>query len=286
MQNIIITFLIIVLSLASLQAQKPDSLLEKELLSFRDTNRIIMQNGRRLIFSYIEKQQPDKAEHLIRYVSLRLNPAIYPLFTRHEQILLDFYLGKYAPTLTLPRVRPYDRLGGGGICGFYSQDYYDDGYPDIDIRYPISLIQLISLREDYIQNRILESEEKTDDKAFLKLYFTYYTHAYEDHSLEAVDFLNTYPDYRHNDFVKRHIRKWYVRGEDSWSFYLGGGSPSFSEGIQRTIDYNGAVSYGIDGIFNRFVVGIRATSSYGKVVQSFSHKGEDFNSDWRIYTIN
>ena len=269
-------------------AQNLDSLLTAEMFSYTDSSRIILKNGRRMVFEHIEKGNPAKVRQLLNYLDRKLNPTIYPVFTNNEQTLLNFYTGNYEPTLIQPTNRPHDRLYGRG-CGWsvtYSDSEYGRGYPDVDYRYPITLNEIVLMKDEYILERIDKSNQSGDDKEFLALYFKYYINRWEDYSMEAVKFLNAYPDYKHNDFIKRRIRRWYVRGDESWSFYLGGGLPLFTAGINEILDYRGAFIYGVDGYFNRMAVGFHGMSNYGEVAQAFSHKGETFSADWNIYTLN
>lgn len=241
-----------------------------------------------MVFKYIEKDQPEKVHRLLNYMDRKLSRSIYPVFTNNENTLLNFYVGEYTSTLNEPTIRPNDRLYGGG-CGWsagYSNYEYGGGYPDVDYRYPITLNEIIVMKDEYILSKIDDSEQSVEDKEFLRLYFKYYIDLWKDHSMEAVQFLNAYPDYRHNDFIKRRIRRWYIRGDESWSFYLGGGAPLFTDGIKETLDYRGSVTYGIDGVFNRLMIGLHGMSNSGEVIQPFTHNGESFEENWNIYTFN
>ncbi|MEQ8626168.1 hypothetical protein [Ekhidna sp.] len=288
MNKILITLIIVLLSPLFTTAQDLDSLLTAEMFSFKDTSRIILKNGRSMVFKHIEKDNPEKVNQILNYMDRKLNRTIYPVFTNNEQTLLNFYIGNYAPSLNQPTTRPHDRFYGRG-CGWsvsYTDYEFGGGYPDVDYRYPITLDEIISMKDEYILEQIDNSEQRVDDKEFLGLYFKYYIDRWDDHSMEAVKFLNAYPEYRHNDFIKRNIRRWYVRGDESWSLYLGGGSSLFSEGINETINYRGSFTYGADGYFNRWAVGFHGMSNYGNIVQPFTHKGETFSTDWNIYTLN
>lgn len=242
-----------------------------------------------MVFNYIEKNDPAKVSAILKYTDRKLNPYIYGVFTNNERELINFFLEEYEPILSDPSAHyhsPYRGYGCRGSVNYNEYESYGGYYPDIDFRYPINLNAVIASQAASILERIQTSGLSQEEKSFLILYFKYKVHYQDDLTVEAVQFINDYPESTHVDFVKRYIRRWYVRGDYSWDVYLGGGQSILTGDITETLLHRSTVFYGVDGSFNRTMVGARFATTYGEVLNEFSHKGDAFTNGMPIYTFN
>lgn len=281
MRKLIILFLFISCGFSSI-AQELDSLLKQELFSYYDSSRIILQNSRRLVFKYVEKNEPVKVKAILSYTRRKLNPYIYRVFTDDELELLNFYLGRYEDILLNPRSHYHYSYRGYGYHG----EYYGHDYPDIDYRYSINLDVVIASQADFIMNQIQDSEVTEEEKAFLSLYFKHKVHLEKDLTMEAVQFINAYPESKYADYVKKDIRRWMIRGDYSFDVYFGGGQSILSDQFEETIHHRSTLVYGMDGSINRAMIGLRMATTYGEVLNEFSHRGDAFTNGMPIYTFN
>lgn len=262
-------------------AQDPDQSIEEEMFSFYDSTRVVLTNSRTMVFKYIEENNPEKVKAILRYVDRKLNPFVYQVFSNDEKELIHFFLARYEEILMNPKPS-YER----GYRYGYHYDHYEDYYPDIDYRHPINLDVVIAYQTDNILEAIQTSNVSPEEQAFLTLYFKYKVNYREDLTMEAVQFINDYPESEYLNFVKEYIRRWYVRGDDSFDVYIGGGQSLLSGDLEESILHRSSVFYGVDGTINRIMVGARMSTTYGEILNEFSHEGDAFTDGMPIYTFN
>lgn len=272
MKKTYVIVLLIILISSNILAYK--SSIEKEILSFEDTELEIIIKSRKLIKFKLADGDLNKAEEIVDYLETRLDINKTVSLFPEEQLLLELIFHDYAKVIDLF----WDNL-----------KYFETGYYSLEGKiYPPNDWLYLTLK-DYILNNSQDLKEqlynaqiKDQEKEFIWLFTSWFL--YDENSQENYEYINDqadlylakYPESSQStyaEFIRTYIRYVYTLGNFGYGFDFFSGYGKFDGKLNEYFTSNVPIGVGFEISYKDIIFYLRDYIGVAcKVRKEFEYK--------------